>query len=259
MQKILMIVDDEENVINSLKRSLRNEDYSIVTENSGIRALDKIKSGEFSINVLLSDYKMPEMTGVELLQEVKKFNPDIVRLILSGYIDTDVLIDAINSGEMYQFVTKPWNTDEIKKIINRSFDYYFTNLKNKEYMRDIIEANEKYHKDNKSRNRQLELDNEIINSLPFGLAAVSGNGEILKINISALSIAGKEMEWKDGDKIMIEDIFDSVLSAYIIDGFKHGITHEVKKFKIIDNLYSIRLRKLRKGIDTAAGIVIIHE
>ncbi|MEI7842813.1 MAG: EAL domain-containing protein [Gallionellaceae bacterium] len=120
--KVLLLVDDEENVLMSLKRILRREGYLILTASNGEDALKLMAENE--VSVLLSDQRMPGMSGVELLRRVKLMHPNVVRMILSGYTDVSTLTEAINQGEIYQFITKPWENESLVAQIREAFVRY---------------------------------------------------------------------------------------------------------------------------------------
>ncbi len=118
-ERALLIVDDEDNILTSLKRTLRQEDYKVFTANNGYDALRIL--GKETIQVILCDQRMPNMTGSIFLSLVKKIYPDTVRIILSGYTDFSALADAVNHGEISKFITKPWDDQEIKGHIDDAF------------------------------------------------------------------------------------------------------------------------------------------
>jgi diguanylate cyclase (GGDEF)-like protein/PAS domain S-box-containing protein len=118
-EKVLLLVDDEENVQMSLKRILRREGYKILTASSAEEGLEIM--AQHTVNVVLSDQRMPGMSGVEFLRRVKIMYPDVVRIILSGYTEVGTLTDAINKGEIYQFITKPWENDALTALIREAF------------------------------------------------------------------------------------------------------------------------------------------
>ncbi|MFA6014604.1 MAG: EAL domain-containing protein [Gallionellaceae bacterium] len=120
--KALLLVDDEENVLRSLKRILRREGYAVFTAPNAEQALEVMAQNK--INVILSDHRMSGMSGVELLRRVKTMYPDVVRMILSGYTEVGTLQEAINQGEIYQFITKPWENEALIKQIGEAFVRY---------------------------------------------------------------------------------------------------------------------------------------
>lgn len=119
----LVLVDDEQNIINSLRRLLRGEGYQIITATSGQQALDLLdqlaKAGG-TASVIVSDFRMPGMDGVKLLSLVREQFPETVRIILSGYADAETIQSAINEGQVYKFIAKPWDDDELKEILRSS-------------------------------------------------------------------------------------------------------------------------------------------
>ena len=118
----IMLVDDEENIISSLKRSLNKcKEWEIETSTSGADALHRAQTSPFDL--FISDFRMPKMNGVEFLSEVKKLQPNAVRIILSGYTDLEALMGAINEAEIFRFVNKPWNENELKLTIQQALKY----------------------------------------------------------------------------------------------------------------------------------------
>jgi diguanylate cyclase (GGDEF)-like protein/PAS domain S-box-containing protein len=118
-QQTLLLVDDEPNILNALSRALRRDGYRILTATGAKEALELL--GREDIDVIVSDQRMPGMTGTELLSKVKEMHPEIVRIVLSGYTDLDAITDAINQGAIYKFLTKPWNDEEIRTQIRDAF------------------------------------------------------------------------------------------------------------------------------------------
>lgn len=112
----LLLVDDEENILNALCRIFRGDvSYEIITAHNAQDALQKIAT--IPVDVVISDQRMPGMGGAELLQEIRNRYPDSVRFLLSGYADVEAIISAINEGDIYRFVKKPWNNEELKSLV----------------------------------------------------------------------------------------------------------------------------------------------
>jgi diguanylate cyclase (GGDEF)-like protein/PAS domain S-box-containing protein len=118
-QPTILLVDDEPSMLSSLKRVLRPDGYRVLTAGSGLAALDLLATNE--VQVILSDQRMPEMSGTELLERVRGLHPDTVRIILSGYTDLKSITEAINRGAIYKFLTKPWDSDQLREHIREAF------------------------------------------------------------------------------------------------------------------------------------------
>ena len=122
-KRTVLFVDDEEKILRSLKRGLLDEPYKTLFANSGKEALEILKQNE--VHVVVTDMRMPEMSGLELLKAVKEQYPHIIRMVLSGYTQVTTLLTAINQGEIYKYITKPWKLEEeFKPAIREAIDYY---------------------------------------------------------------------------------------------------------------------------------------
>jgi CheY-like chemotaxis protein len=118
-QPTLLLVDDEENILNALVRMLRRDGYRILTATGAEDALDVL--GRHDVQVVISDQRMPGVSGTELLSKVKDMYPHTVRMVLSGYTDLAAVTAAINQGSIYKFLTKPWNDEELRLQIRDAF------------------------------------------------------------------------------------------------------------------------------------------
>ncbi|WP_298576794.1 EAL domain-containing protein [uncultured Luteimonas sp.] len=118
-ERTLLLLDDEENMLRSLVRLFRRDGYKVLTANTVREALDLLASN--TVQVIVSDQRMPDMSGTEFLAKVRELYPDTVRMILSGYTDLATITEAINRGSIYRFLTKPWNDDELRSHIEEAF------------------------------------------------------------------------------------------------------------------------------------------
>ena len=117
----VLILDDEEMVLTSLRSFLELEtDYEIVTFTSATEALEYTKKNK--INLVVSDYLMPDMDGITFLAKVKEIDPNATRIILTGYADKENAIKAINDVGLFQYIEKPWDNDNLKLVIRNGID-----------------------------------------------------------------------------------------------------------------------------------------
>lgn len=129
MKHPILIVDDEANVISALKRALVDEPYEIFSANSGAEGLGIL--GTKGVKAIISDEKMPGMSGSEFLAQVKARFPETVRIMLTGHASLEAAMKAVNSGEIYRFFTKPWNEVELRLALRSAVEKYDLEAENR--------------------------------------------------------------------------------------------------------------------------------
>src|SRR6266542_711789 len=134
-QATVLVVDDEARVLDSLEAVLA-ADFHVLRATGGETALALLRDHE--VAVVLTDYRMPGMTGVELLRRSQEVAPDAVRMVLTAYTDVDSLMDAINTGRIYHFIAKPWDPNELLLIVRRAAERYELERENAR-LRDELE------------------------------------------------------------------------------------------------------------------------
>jgi response regulator RpfG family c-di-GMP phosphodiesterase len=142
-QHKLLFVDDEQGVLDSLERVFLDGGYHTETATSPKEALNKLGSDNFSL--ILSDQRMPEMTGAEFLEKAKESSPDTIRILLTGYSDIKDAAAAINKGHIYRYLNKPWKDDELRLIVKEALRHY-----------DLVVENRELHALIKEQNRALK-------------------------------------------------------------------------------------------------------
>jgi len=134
----LLVVDDEPEVVHSLQDLLRF-DYRVLGTTraaEGLRVLDRE-----DVHIVMSDQRMPEMSGVEFLQRLRGTHPDIVRLLFTGYADIKAVIDAINQGHVFRYITKPWDVDELQTVLRQAAERYDLFAERKRLLAELQEKN----------------------------------------------------------------------------------------------------------------------
>jgi response regulator RpfG family c-di-GMP phosphodiesterase len=139
----ILYVDDEENNLFSFKATFRLK-YKVFTAISGADAIDIVKNNQ--IHIIITDQRMPEMTGVEFLEEIIKINAAPMRILLTGYTDMAAVVDAVNKGKIFHYLNKPWSEEELDQTIQRAYDVYAERQK-------IVETNSQLE----TSNDQLEF------------------------------------------------------------------------------------------------------
>lgn len=117
----IMIVDDEPANLRTLLRLFRQE-YQVITAESGAEALTLLQ--QHDVALMISDQRMPQMTGTELMKKAVEVRPQMVKILLTGYTDIGALIESINSGLVYRYLTKPWNNDDLQLTVARALEHY---------------------------------------------------------------------------------------------------------------------------------------
>jgi response regulator RpfG family c-di-GMP phosphodiesterase len=146
----ILFVDDELNIVATLQRLFRKEGYNILTANSGEAALDHFRENEISL--VISDQRMPEMTGVQLLEKVREISPETVRIMLTAYADIKAAVAAINKGEVYRFIGKPWKDEDIKLTVRQALQQLDLKRENER----LVVLTERQNEELKTLNSSLE-------------------------------------------------------------------------------------------------------
>lgn len=135
----VLYVDDEENNLISFKATFRLK-YTVYTALNGDQALQLVR--EKPIDVIITDQRMPQMTGVELLEEIIKINPEPMRILLTGYADMSAVVDAVNKGKIFHYLSKPWSEEELNNTIQRAYELYAERKKLTESFSQLEVTNE---------------------------------------------------------------------------------------------------------------------
>lgn len=137
-KQTVLIVDDEENNLQLLKRTFRGK-YNILTAHNGIEAIEIVKQYGNKIALIVSDQKMPVMEGTEFLKKVRETNPQIIKILLTGHVDTDILVSAINDCDLFQYILKPFEPEELKIAVDNGISKYSMASNNKVFYNELRE------------------------------------------------------------------------------------------------------------------------
>ncbi|PSL19554.1 response regulator [Chitinophaga ginsengisoli] len=136
----ILYVDDEIHNLNAFKASFRRL-YTVFTATSAEEAEEVLAKQE--VQIIISDQRMPKMTGIEFFESILDKYPEPIRMLLTGYADINAVIDAINKGQVYKYFSKPWNDDELKQNIDKAYEVYSLRKENKELTAKLLDVNEK--------------------------------------------------------------------------------------------------------------------
>lgn len=203
----ILFVDDEPNVLRALERLFLDEDYVLLQAGSGEEGLRMLEENG-QIPLVVSDYRMPGMSGVEFLKTVYERWPETVRIVLSGYADTAAIVEAINEGHIYKFIPKPWNDDELKVTLAKAVEVYFLRRENthlteelRQKNEQLIGLNEELEQRVKARtselifqNRVLKRSQHILDSLPVAVFGFDDQLQLVQHNRRAHAFVGDGIE-----------------------------------------------------------------
>jgi FixJ family two-component response regulator len=170
----VLIVDDEEAILETMTYTFEDE-YEVLTASDAVKALDLLDSNA-PVAVVLTDQRMPNMTGVEFLTRVYERHPSTVRIILTGFADMAAIIQAINDGHVYAYITKPWEPVQLKQVVRRAVDHHLLACENERLLQELRQAN-----------RFLEA---MMDRLDTGALAVDARGVVQAANRSAQEYLG---------------------------------------------------------------------
>jgi FixJ family two-component response regulator len=204
-ERTLLLVDDEENILMALKRLLRRDGYKILTACGGREGLELLATNR--VDVIVSDQRMPGMTGVEFLRMVKDLHPEAVSIVLSGYTELQSVTDAINEGAIYKFLTKPWDDEHLRANIQEAFRRKEMADENRRLAREIQASNAELARANaqladllEEKSRRIEMGEsvlgtmqEVVQNVPWPILGLAPDGLIAVANRAAEEVFGHEL------------------------------------------------------------------
>jgi CheY-like chemotaxis protein len=228
-ERRILCVDDEEGVLKALKRLFFEEDCDVRTATSGEEGIRILESTP-DIQVIISDYRMPGMNGVLFLRAVSARWPETVRILLSGYSELKAVIEAVNEGRIYRFVSKPWNDDELKIAVTNAMERWRLARRNEDLAKQLQKANEDLLALNtilqeritdevtalRERNRNLEEAGAVLDALPQAIACLDGDGWITYYNRAAnelFSWGNTNMKYVPRTKAFPGNLNDLIVSS----------------------------------------------
>ncbi|MBI4645102.1 MAG: response regulator, partial [Bacteroidia bacterium] len=230
-KKQILYVDDEPENLTVFKSTFRRF-YEIFTANSAAEGIEYLAKYP-NITVIITDQRMPKMTGVEFLRVTSEKYPAPSRIIMTGYSDIEVIIEAINSFDIFRYITKPWNKDELKMAIDSGIDVYNLKMENKYLVRNLQKANQELKEYSQSleekvreRTKELEKTNRlIIDSIQYAKKiqrAILPSKELLKKYLSDIFILYKPRDIVSGDFYWLAEVDNYVFLA-VVDCTGHGV------------------------------------
>lgn len=176
-----LILDDEQSILDSITRLFHKEEFSFFTTTDHHKALEVLNEEE--IKVVLSDQRMPNITGVEFLKIVKEQHPDVIRILITGHADIQAAEDAINYGGVYRFINKPWRSDELKAEVKHAIEHYDLTIENRNLLEGLkIKTEEQEILNRKLKNMyetQKEFTSTVSHELRTPLASIKSTVDLV--------------------------------------------------------------------------------
>lgn len=199
-QRTLLLLDDEENILAALKRVLRRDGYTLLTATHPDDAFAMLAANK--VGVVISDQRMPYVTGTEFLRRVKDLYPDTVRMVLSGYTDLQSVADAINEGAIFRFLTKPWDDEQLREVVRTAFAQQEMSAENRrlacaneEAALRLAELNSQLERLVAEKAKRIVHDErflavvlEALHRLPVAVVATDDSGMVVLANAGALAL-----------------------------------------------------------------------
>ena len=268
-QHTILCVDDEENILNSLKRLLRKENYRLLTAPSGEEGLKVLEKNE--VHLVISDQRMPQMSGTEFLAVVKERYPNAIRIVLTGYTEVDAITESINRGHVYKFFLKPWKDQSLKLEIKQALEQYELIQANTELHEKVMEQNEELKtinenlealvhertKDLEIQNQVLELSRAVLEDLPIPIVGVSAEGMIVMINDQVKTLPSGDGGIEIGREL--GDCFSADIQEEVMAVFATNKPKTVNGYRLSDETYNIDLVPLSGNFRDKGVIMTLRQ
>jgi CheY-like chemotaxis protein len=193
-RRTLLLVDDEASILSALKRLFRRDGYHVLAATSGAEGLALL--AQQPVDVILSDQRMPGMTGIEFMREARRLHPLTVRITLSGYTDLESIIEAVNEGAVYKFLTKPWDDDLLRHHVAQAFEQSELAAENRRLNEAVQQANRELADTNERLERLVRDESELrramqnaagasrdaLDVLPMAVFGIGDDGMLAYVN-----------------------------------------------------------------------------
>lgn len=272
----ILCVDDEKNVLKALRRLfMEEENYEILLAESGQEGLAVLEEEE-DIRLIISDYRMPEMNGVEFLRQVNERWPETIRIVLSGFADTAAVVEAINLGQIYKFLPKPWNDEDLLSTIGSALDHQSLRWENNklsqelkirnaelkqvnaelqsvnEHLEDLVELRTE---ELEIRHRVLKISQAILDVLPVAVLGIDPDDMIVHCNQAACDLfPSAEMGPLGHDRSSVLSAEVNQLIDQLSDGFCPNSIVTIR-----ERPFRCQVRRLHETLSQGCVVVLSAE
>lgn len=261
----LLVVDDEPDLVQSVKDLLRF-DYKVLC---ATRATDGLSIMEREkVHIVMSDQRMPEMTGVQFLARLKQQHPETVRLLFTAYADLQAVTDAINQGSVYRYISKPWEPDELKTVLRQAVDFYDLQEERRRLLREISDKNRQLEQANRDLSRANDLKRAFIrvasHELRTPLTIIMGLSELGRSHDAAASPLCDWLAQMHRSSVRLTERVDQVVKMLQAERFERPLQPrpvdlgELLHAAAADVAHFIQQRRQTLTMDLQAGLGIVN-
>lgn len=252
----ILIIDDEVENLNLLRRTFIR-DYTVHMSESASDALKFLDEQAGNISLIISDQRMAPMSGTEFFKIVSEKYPDIMKILLTAYTDIEALVDAINNGQVYKYVTKPWDPEEFKITVKRALEVYDLTNENKLLLKDLAQKNAELKKlkdytDERVEEERLRISRELHDETCQTLASLNVNMEICLRMLKANLEQDKVDQIKQNILNMREQLKEAIQQVRRISmdlrpaeldslGFISTVNQFVNRYKLLPNTPEVQI------------------
>jgi CheY-like chemotaxis protein len=193
-QPYILCVDDEPGIARAIRRILKTEPVNVLIAASGPEGLDILRKQ--TVSLILTDYRMPEMNGIEFLEQAAPLCPDAFRMILTGYAEAHVLVEAVNRGQIYKILYKPFQEEDIKLTVRSGLEHHARNCENRVLLEELAQRNKQLAILNQKLKTGLEgtkadltisstalgMAQQLLNEIPAAVIGMEPSGQIVFAN-----------------------------------------------------------------------------
>ncbi len=260
-KRCLLVVDDEPDLVHSVQDLLRF-DYRVLGATRATEGL-KIMDQE-QVHIVMSDQRMPEMSGVEFLKRLRERHPDTVRLLFTAYADIKAVIDAINQGSVYRYITKPWEPQELQAVLRQAIDHYDLVAERKRLLTEVQQKNTQLEAANVELRQANELKKAFIrvasHELRTPLTIVLGLADLARRTTGIEQPLGHWLERIFAGSVRLNERIDLMIKLLMADRFERPLARkpvalaEVVRTAADDVATFIEQRHQRLEVDAADGL-----
>lgn len=253
----ILLVDDEANILSSLKRLFRSEGYRTLTADSGQAGLQILQAEP--VDLVVSDMRMPEMDGAQFLEQVRSKWPDTMRLLLTGYADVGSIMKAVNRGEIYRYIAKPWDDNDILLIVRQALERKVLEQEKLRLQDITIKQNEELSLLNATLEKKVMERTVELKQACDGLAVSNDKLRVnfltsIKVFSNLIEIRGKRLA---GHSRRVADLGNHIAKKMALDAnevqevFVSGLLHNIGKIGFSDDLL-VKPMSIMSGQDLAS-------